>query len=212
MPRDSTTKSAALPTSDVKVTPAPHLHHPVQPALDRRARRCSRYGTTRATKSRASRSPTSGPLRGRGVNTAGNFFAQERDAYHKPTGRLVAYREYRAGDRSAAEHCYYLMSRERGFPRHHEKEPGRAEEEKTAEGGLNGGRRSHCHTSRSSRSAKPGRGISLTRAQKPATNADEHDPSSKGCSLGRGSRASRRARAAPSQKGSGAGSSPRAAR
>ena len=44
-----------------------------------------------------------------GVNTAGIFFAQERDAYHKPTGRLFAYREYRAGDRSAAEHCYHLM-------------------------------------------------------------------------------------------------------
>jgi hypothetical protein len=77
-----------------------------------------------------------------GVNTAGIFFAQERDAYHKPTGRLFAYREYRAGDRSATEHCYHLMSRARGFPRHHEKEPGRAEEEKAAEGGLNGGRRS----------------------------------------------------------------------
>jgi hypothetical protein len=43
-----------------------------------------------------------------GVKTAGIFFAQERDAYHKPTGRLIAYREYR-GDRSAAEHCYHLM-------------------------------------------------------------------------------------------------------
>ena len=32
-----------------------------------------------------------------GVNTAGIFFAQERDAYHKPTGRRFAYREYRAG-------------------------------------------------------------------------------------------------------------------
>ena len=27
----------------------------------------------------------------------------------KPTGRLIAYREYKAGERSAAEHCYYLM-------------------------------------------------------------------------------------------------------
>ena len=44
-----------------------------------------------------------------GVKTAGIFFAQERDGYHKPTGRLFAYREYRAGDRSAAEHCYHLM-------------------------------------------------------------------------------------------------------
>jgi hypothetical protein len=36
-------------------------------------------------------------------------------------GRLFAYREYRAGERSAAEHCYHLMSRARGFPRHNDK-------------------------------------------------------------------------------------------
>ena len=36
-----------------------------------------------------------------GVNTAGIFFAQERDAYQRPTGRLFAYREYKAGERSA---------------------------------------------------------------------------------------------------------------
>src|ERR1022692_4939755 len=51
-----------------------------------------------------------------GVNTAGIFFAQERDAYHKPTGRLFAYREYRAGERSAAEHCYHLMKGEPRIP------------------------------------------------------------------------------------------------
>jgi hypothetical protein len=39
-----------------------------------------------------------------GVNTAGIFFAQERDDFYKPTGRLFANREYRAGDRSVAEH------------------------------------------------------------------------------------------------------------
>jgi hypothetical protein len=51
-----------------------------------------------------------------GVNTAGIFFAQERDAYHKPTGRLFAYREYKAGERSAAEHCYHLMKGDKVNP------------------------------------------------------------------------------------------------
>ena len=51
-----------------------------------------------------------------GVNTAGIFFAQERDAYHKPTGCHFTYREYRAGDRSAAEHCYHLMKGEPRIP------------------------------------------------------------------------------------------------
>src|ERR1019366_3476211 len=51
-----------------------------------------------------------------GVNTAGVFFAEERDAYHKPTGRLFAYREYKAGERSAAEHCYHLMKGEPRIP------------------------------------------------------------------------------------------------
>lgn len=45
-----------------------------------------------------------------GVNTAGVFLAEElRPDDKKPTGRLIAYREYKKGDRSAAEHCYYLM-------------------------------------------------------------------------------------------------------
>ncbi len=59
-----------------------------------------------------------------GVNTAAIFFAEERapakgdrpaleDGYTPagmvPTGRLFAYKEYLAGDRSAAEHCYHLM-------------------------------------------------------------------------------------------------------
>ena len=43
-----------------------------------------------------------------GVNTAAIFFAEERVGL-KPTGRLIAYREYKAGERSAAEHCYHLM-------------------------------------------------------------------------------------------------------
>jgi hypothetical protein len=47
-----------------------------------------------------------------GVNTAAVFFAKER-VERKETGRLVAYREYKAGDRSAAEHCYHIM---RGDP------------------------------------------------------------------------------------------------
>jgi hypothetical protein len=51
-----------------------------------------------------------------GVNTAGVFFAEERDDYHRPTGRLFAYREYKAGERSAAEHCYHLMKGEPRIP------------------------------------------------------------------------------------------------
>ena len=43
-----------------------------------------------------------------GVNTAGVFFAEEQIGVKK-TGRLFAYREYRAGERSAVEHCYHLM-------------------------------------------------------------------------------------------------------
>lgn len=43
-----------------------------------------------------------------GVNTAGVFFAQEIGSFG-PTGRLIGYREYKAGDRSAAEHIYHLM-------------------------------------------------------------------------------------------------------
>src|ERR1019366_2852398 len=42
------------------------------------------------------------------VNTAAVFFAEERQD-GKPTGRLLAYREYKPGERSIAEHCYYLM-------------------------------------------------------------------------------------------------------
>ena len=47
-----------------------------------------------------------------GVNTAAVFFAQEM-CDGKPTGRFIAYREYKAGERSAAEHCYHIM---RGDP------------------------------------------------------------------------------------------------
>jgi hypothetical protein len=50
-----------------------------------------------------------------GVNTAAVFFAEERIGM-KPTGRLIAYREYKSGDRSAAEHCYHLMKGEPRIP------------------------------------------------------------------------------------------------
>jgi hypothetical protein len=47
-----------------------------------------------------------------GVNTAAVFFAQEMCGGN-PTGRFIAYREYKGGERSAAEHCYHIM---RGDP------------------------------------------------------------------------------------------------
>ena len=50
-----------------------------------------------------------------GVNTAGVFFAEERVG-SDPTGRLIAYREYKAGERSAAEHVYHLMKGEPRIP------------------------------------------------------------------------------------------------
>jgi hypothetical protein len=50
-----------------------------------------------------------------GVNTAAIFFAEERVGA-KPTGRLIAYREYKAGERSAAEHVYHLMKGEPRIP------------------------------------------------------------------------------------------------
>lgn len=46
-----------------------------------------------------------------GVNTAGMFYAQEPG-----TGKLYAYREYKAGGRSAAEHAYYLLQGEPMIP------------------------------------------------------------------------------------------------
>ena len=48
-----------------------------------------------------------------GVNTAGVFFAAEQEGVKK-TGRLIAYREYKAGERSAAEHIQHLL---KGEPR-----------------------------------------------------------------------------------------------
>jgi hypothetical protein len=47
-----------------------------------------------------------------GVNTAAVFFAEEMSD-GKPTGRYIGYREYKAGERSAAEHCRHIM---RGDP------------------------------------------------------------------------------------------------
>ena len=46
-----------------------------------------------------------------GVNTAGMFYAQEPG-----TERLYAYREYKAGGRSAAEHAYHLLQGEPMIP------------------------------------------------------------------------------------------------
>jgi hypothetical protein len=43
-----------------------------------------------------------------GVNTAAVFFAEEQVGVKK-TGRLIAYREYKAGERSAAEHTHHLL-------------------------------------------------------------------------------------------------------
>jgi hypothetical protein len=43
-----------------------------------------------------------------GANTAAIFFAEEKVGNLK-TGRFFAYREYKAGERSAVEHVYYLM-------------------------------------------------------------------------------------------------------
>jgi Terminase small subunit len=50
-----------------------------------------------------------------GVNTAAVFYAAEQKD-GKPTGRLYAYREYKAGERSAAEHIYHLMKGEPRIP------------------------------------------------------------------------------------------------
>lgn len=46
-----------------------------------------------------------------GVNTAGVFYAEEPG-----TGRLYAYREYKAGGRTAAEHAHYLVKGEHMMP------------------------------------------------------------------------------------------------
>lgn len=51
-----------------------------------------------------------------GVNTAGVFFAEELDSDGRKTGKLFAHREYKAGGRSASEHCYYLLKGEPGVP------------------------------------------------------------------------------------------------
>ena len=56
-----------------------------------------------------------------GVNTVGVFYAAERKRenafWGEETGRLFAYREYRAGNRTAAEHTKFLLAdREPGIP------------------------------------------------------------------------------------------------
>jgi hypothetical protein len=57
-----------------------------------------------------------------GVNTAGVFYAEnpatrpEATRQTLGTGTWYAYREYKAGSRAAAEHCYYLMLKEKATP------------------------------------------------------------------------------------------------
>jgi len=46
-----------------------------------------------------------------GVNTAAIWLAEEPG-----TGLLIAYREYHAGERTAAEHCYHILDGEPGVP------------------------------------------------------------------------------------------------
>lgn len=60
-----------------------------------------------------------------GVNTAGLFYARElaregekdgKPIWGRPTGRLYLYREYKAGERTAAEHSYWLLKGEPMVP------------------------------------------------------------------------------------------------
>lgn len=56
-----------------------------------------------------------------GVNTAGLFFAAERErqpdgSWGEETGRLFLYREYKAGGRTAAEHIWHLLRGEPMIP------------------------------------------------------------------------------------------------
>lgn len=51
-----------------------------------------------------------------GVNTAALFTAVELDADNRPTGRLIHYREYLAGELSAAEHTRVLLKPEPVVP------------------------------------------------------------------------------------------------
>ena len=51
-----------------------------------------------------------------GVNTAGIFIVEELDNDNKPTGKLIAYKEYRGGGKVAAEHKKDLLRDEPGLP------------------------------------------------------------------------------------------------
>jgi hypothetical protein len=51
-----------------------------------------------------------------GVNTAGVFFAEERNSQNEPTGRLILYRIYKAGGKTAKEHAQRLMLTETKIP------------------------------------------------------------------------------------------------
>lgn len=51
-----------------------------------------------------------------GVNTAGMFYAAELDGSRQETGRLFAYRQYKAGGRTAKEHATALLEGEPRIP------------------------------------------------------------------------------------------------
>ncbi len=51
-----------------------------------------------------------------GVNTAGMFYAEELNSKGEPTGRHFAYREYKAGGRTAREHARHLLEGEPCIP------------------------------------------------------------------------------------------------
>jgi hypothetical protein len=52
-----------------------------------------------------------------GVNTAGRFWAQELTSDNVPTGRLISYREYLAGSRTAKQHAQELLQGEPRTPK-----------------------------------------------------------------------------------------------
>jgi len=51
-----------------------------------------------------------------GVNTAGMFYARELGSDGRPTDRLFAYREYKAGGRTAKQHAEHLLAGEPMVP------------------------------------------------------------------------------------------------
>lgn len=51
-----------------------------------------------------------------GTNTAAVYYAEELDGRGDPIGRLFLYREYWAGERTAAEHAYHMLKGEPQIP------------------------------------------------------------------------------------------------